>query len=176
MILRTARLTLRPWREDDRAAFAAMNADPDVAHDLGGPLTQERSDAKLERYRTSFEKHGFTRWAIEDGSGSFAGYAGLMPSPPDHVLGPHVEIGWRLARHAWGNGYATEAARAALVDGFSRVGLAEVLAYTSSDNLRSQHVMQRLDLQRTPARDFSAPYEGRIWRGLVWVARPLTEV
>jgi len=79
-------------------------------------------------------------------------------------------IGWRLVRSAWGQGYATEAARAALLDAFTRVGLTEVLAYTSSDNTRSQSVMTRLGLERTPARDFSAPYEGRMWHGLVWVA------
>jgi len=147
-----------------------LNADPEVTWDLGGPLDRGRSDAKFDRYVATFERHGFTRWTIDDMRGTFVGYAGLMPSPPGHVLGPHAEIGWRLVRSAWGQGYATEAARAALLDAFTRVGLTEVLAYTSSDNTRSQSVMTRLGLERTPARDFSAPYEGRMWHGLVWVA------
>src|SRR5262245_35121482 len=82
--LRTARLSLRPWREADRDTFAALNADPEVAWDLGGPLTRAASDAKLDRYRTTFARHGFSRLAIEDGSGRFLGYAGVMPSRQNH--------------------------------------------------------------------------------------------
>jgi RimJ/RimL family protein N-acetyltransferase len=171
--LRAARLTLRRWRESDREAFAALNADPEVARDLGGPLDRWQSDAKLDRYVATFERHGFCRWAIEDSQQLFLGYAGVMPRPTDHPLGPHVDIGWRLARSAWGRGYATEAAAAALLDAFTRVGLGEVLAYTSPNNARSQAVMQRLGLQRDPARDFSHVYDGKPWHGLVWVARPV---
>jgi RimJ/RimL family protein N-acetyltransferase len=168
--LRTARLTLRPWREEDRGAFAALNADRDVTWDLGGPLSRAASDAKFDRYVATFERHGFSRWAIEDPRQAFVGYAGVMPSSREHPLGPHAEIGWRLVRPAWGKGYATEAARAAIDDGFSRVGLIEMLAYTSADNVRSQGVMVRLGLRREPSRDFVASYDGRPWHGLVWVA------
>lgn len=173
MRLRAARLTLRRWRETDREAFAALNADPEVARDLGGPLDRAHSDAKFDRYVATFERHGFCRWALQDSEQPFLGYAGVMPSLPDHPLGPHAEIGWRLARSAWGRGYATEAAAAALLDAFTRTGLGEVLAYTSHDNARSQAVMQRLGMRRDPARDFSHVYGGRPWHGLVWVARPV---
>jgi RimJ/RimL family protein N-acetyltransferase len=108
---------------------------------------------------------------VESPAGEFLGYAGLMPLGPDHPLGPGVEIGWRLARHAWGQGYATEAAAAALQDGFGRLGFGEILAYTAPDNPRSQAVMARLDLRRDPSRDFTATYDGVAWHGLVWVAR-----
>jgi len=172
-MLRAARLTLRRWRETDREAFAALNADPEGTRDLGRPLDRSQSDAKLDRYVATFERHGFCRWALQDSQQHFLGYAGVMPSPPDHPLGPHAEIGWRLARPAWGQGYATEAAAAALLDAFTRIGLGEVLAYTSHDNVRSQAVMQRLGLQRDPARDFSHVYDGRPWQGLVWGARPV---
>ena len=173
MMLKAARLTLRRWREADRETFAALNTDPEVTWDLGGPLDRSQSDAKLDRYVATFERHGFCRWALQDSQQHFLGYAGVMPSPPDHPLGPHAEIGWRLARPAWGQGYATEAAAAALLDAFTRIGLGEVLAYTSHDNVRSQAVMQRLGLQRDPARDFSHIYDGRPWQGLVWGARPV---
>jgi RimJ/RimL family protein N-acetyltransferase len=168
--LRTARLTLRPWREADRPAFALLNADPEVTADLGGPLSSTASDAKFDRYRATFDQYGFSRWAIEDSRQGFVGYAGIMPSPPHHPLGPHAELGWRLARAAWGQGYATEAARAALDDAFARIGVTHVLAYTSADNLRSQAVMARLGLRRASRRDFDAVYDGRSWHGLVWVA------
>jgi len=172
-MLRTSRLTLRPWREADRGAFAALNADPEVTWDMGGPLKRVESDTKFDRYVSTFDRHGFCRRAIEDSRHQFLGYAGVMPSPSDHPLGPHAEVGWRLARSAWGQGYATEAAGVALIDVFTRVGLSEVLAYTSSDNARSQAVMRRLGLRREPVRDFSHAYDNRPWDGLVWVARPV---
>lgn len=173
MILNGARLTLRRWRETDRDAFAALNADPEVTWDLGGPLDRAQSDAKFDRYVATFERYGFCRWALQDSQQHFQGYAGVMPSPPDHPLGPHVDIGWRLMRSAWRRGYATEAAAAALLDAFTRIGLGEVLAYTSHDNVRSQAVMARLGLRRDPARDFSGLYDGETWHGLVWVAQPV---
>ena len=171
MMLNTPRLRLRYWRETDRDALAAMHADTEVMADHGRALTRPESDAKLARYAVSFECQGFGRWAVETLAGDFLGYVGVMPSWPGHPLGPHSEIGWRLVRLAWGHGYATEAAHAALADAFARVGLDEILAYTSPDNVRSQAVMTRLRLHRDPERDFTAHNDGVDWRGLVWVAR-----
>ena len=172
-MIQTARLRLRRSQDADRNAFAEMNADPEVMHDLGGPISREASDAKLYRYAASFDRHDLGRWVIEDRAGDLLGYAGIMPSPADHPLGPHLEIGWRLIRKAWGHGYATEAAQAALKDGFTRLGLNEVLAYTAPENVRSQAVMSRLNLRRDPLRDFRGHYEGvGSWNGLVWAACP----
>ena len=168
VILRTPRLTLRNWRETDREPFAALHADPEVMQDLGGPIDRVASDAKLDRYIAALRTDGFARLAIEDARGALAGYAGIMRRDQGPPLGPHVEVGWRLARAAWGKGYATEAATAALRDVFDRTGLTEVISYTSPDNRRSQAVMARLGLQRDPARDFTLPGG---WHGLVWVAR-----
>jgi RimJ/RimL family protein N-acetyltransferase len=172
MIINTPRTRLRCWDQADRDPLAAMHADPEVMHDYGGPISRNESDAKLDRYVAAYREHGFCRWAIETQEGAFLGYAGIMPSRPGHPIGPHVEIGWRLVRRTWGYGYATEAARAALTDAFFHVGLAAVLAYTAPDNLRSQAVMTRLQMQRDPSRDFTADYDRmKAWRGLVWVAR-----
>jgi RimJ/RimL family protein N-acetyltransferase len=173
MVIDTPRTRLRCWRSTDREAFAAIHADPEVMHDYGGPISQSESDTKLDRYMAAYRQHRISRWAIESRHGELLGYTGIMPSRPDHPLGPHFDIGWRLVRHAWGLGYATEAARAALDDAFARVGLVEVLAYTSPDNVRSRRVMERLQLPRDPARDFTADYDSiKGWHGLVWVARP----
>lgn len=172
MRIATDRLTLRNWCEDDREAFAAMHADPEVMWDMGGPFSRAKSDAKFDRYRDAFTTCGYCRWAAEDSTGRFVGYTGLMPSREGHPLGVHSDIGWRLVRTAWGKGYATEAARAALKDAFVRIGLKEALAYTSADNLRSQAVMTRLGLMRAEALDYSEGAGDAVWCGLVWVARP----
>jgi RimJ/RimL family protein N-acetyltransferase len=171
VIIETPRLRLRCWRTADQDAFAEMNADAEVALDLGGPMSRTASNTKLDRYAATFHQHGFCRWAVESRDGDFLGYAGVMPSPPAHPIGPHVEIGWRLLRKAWGHGYATEAARAALQDAFVRVGLTEVVSYTSPENSRSQAVMNRLRMERAPSRDFTADYGHGAWHGLVWVAK-----
>jgi RimJ/RimL family protein N-acetyltransferase len=172
MIIRTLRTQLRCWEEADRDAFACMHGHPEVMQDYGGPISRGESDTKFDRYVAAYRQHGFCRWAIERREGAFLGYAGIMPSRLDHPIGSHIEIGWRLMRQAWGQGYATEAARAALNDAFARMGFAEAVAYTAPDNLRSRAVTNRLPLERDPSRDFTADYDGiKAWRGLVWVAR-----
>jgi RimJ/RimL family protein N-acetyltransferase len=168
----TERLKLVPWCGVHRIPFEALHADPAVMRDLGGPISRAESGAKFARYQAAYAEHGVSRWAVEDAEGAFLGYAGVMPRLlPDHPLGSHFEVGWRFMRGAWGNGYATESARAALDDAFRRTGLDEILSYTGVDNVRSQAVMARLGLRRDPSRDFTARYERiGLWRGLVWVA------
>ena len=173
MIIETARLRLRCWQVADRQAFALMNAHAEVMHDLGGPISREQSDAKLDRCADAFERHGFGRLVIESLAGDSHGDPGGLPDGPQHPLGPHHEIGWRLVRDAWGRGYATEAAGAALDDAFIRAKLPQVVAYTAPDNVRSQAVMARLGLRRDASRDFTAVHDGfGSWRGLVWAANP----
>jgi RimJ/RimL family protein N-acetyltransferase len=171
MQIATERLVLLPWRADDLAALVEMQADPEVMADYGGPQGPDASAAKLKRYQAAYDALGFTRWTVET-AGAFIGYVGVMPIFPGHPRDPGHEIGWRLVRAAWGRGYASEAARAALVDAFARVGLAEVLSYTAPDNLRSQAVMARLALTRRPELDFVQVLEGRDWIGRVWSAAP----
>ena len=168
--LQTPRLRLRHWRETDGAAFAALHADPDVMQDMGGPIGRDESDRKFDRYREAWERCGYGRWAVETHAGDFLGYVGVMPHSGTHPLGPHSEIGWRLNRRAWGQGYASEAARTALSDVFARTDLAEVVSYTAADNRRSQAVMARLRLHRDLSRDFTVDDGSKQWRGLVWVA------
>lgn len=172
-MIETPRLRLRPWRDTDRAAFAAMLADPEVMRDLGGPLGRDAADAKLDGYIATFERAGVARLAVTGRDRGFLGYAGVMPLDAGHPSGAAFDVGWRLTRAAWGRGFATEAARAALHDAFTRLGALEVVAYTAADNLRSQAVMQRLGMHRAASRDFTTAWDGTAsWHGQVWVACP----
>lgn len=158
--LRTGRLVLRRWRDSDREPWAAMNADPEVREHLGEPLTREQSDASVARFTAEFDRRGYGWWAVEvRATGEFVGFAGLDPVE-DHMPFTGVEIGWRLARPAWGHGYATEAARAVLAYGFDTLELPEILAITTATNHRSQAVMRRIGMTRDPAGDFDDPTEG----------------
>jgi RimJ/RimL family protein N-acetyltransferase len=167
--LKTSRLTLRPFTHGDLNDFAALHADAEVMHDLGGPITRRDAAAKLTGYIANAARHGYGRWAVFHGQ-VFAGYVGILHhDDPAHPLGPHDEIGWRLHQAFWGQGVASEAAHAALTDAVGRLGLTHVLAYTAPDNLRSQAVMARLGLERAPDMDFEEPYAPvGIWHGMVW--------
>ncbi|MFD9129504.1 GNAT family N-acetyltransferase [Kitasatospora sp. NPDC059571] len=155
--LRTDRLLLRRWRESDLAPWAAMNADPEVREHLGDLLTREQSDASVARFRAEADARGYGWWAVEVvADGAFVGFAGLDPVD-DGLPFAGVEIGWRLARPAWGHGYATEAARAVLAFGFDTLRLPEILAVTTAGNLRSRAVMRRIGMTRDPADDFDDP-------------------
>ena len=154
----TDRLHLRRWRFFDRAPFAALNADPEVMEHFPATLTEAESDAVVDRIRAQFDEHGFGLWALEiRGRGEFIGFTGLAVQTFDAPFNPSVEVGWRLTRSAWGNGYALEAARAAVADGFERLGLDEIVSMTATTNLRSQSVMQRLAMTCDAADDFEHP-------------------
>ncbi|MFZ1990321.1 MAG: GNAT family N-acetyltransferase [Alphaproteobacteria bacterium] len=172
--LETERLILRRWRPEDREPFAAINGDPEVGYWLGGVITRERSDGSIARAEASFEEKGFGRWAVERRSdGALIGWTGIMTVWPEYPFSG-VEIGWRLTRSAWGQGYASEAARAALKDGFERVGFSEILAYTTLSNHRSMRVMERISMTRDPARDFDHPLLARdhpMSRHMLFVAK-----
>jgi RimJ/RimL family protein N-acetyltransferase len=157
--LRTDRLTLRSWRESDVQPWAEMNADPRVREHLGDLLTREQSAASAARFQAQLDERGFGFWAVEVRStGEFIGFTGLDQVDEDMPFAG-VEIGWRLARSAWGRGYATEAALASLAFGFESLALPEILAVTTVTNLRSQAVMRRIGMTRDPAEDFDDPTE-----------------
>lgn len=131
-----------------------MNADPEVRQHLGDLLSREQSDASVARFLAEFDQRGYGWWAVEvRATGEFIGFAGL-DEVDDGLPFTGVEIGWRLARSAWGHGYATEAARAVVALAFDTLGLDEVLAVTTATNLRSQAVMHRIGMIRDPADDF----------------------
>lgn len=155
--LRTDRLVLRAWREADLAPWAALNADPEVREYFPEVLTSEQSAASAAGFQADLDERGWGWWAVEvRATGEFIGFTGLDPVDED-VPFTGVEAGWRLARPAWGRGYATEAARAVVAFGFDSLALPEILAVTAAANLRSQAVMHRLGMTRNPADDFDDP-------------------
>jgi ribosomal-protein-alanine N-acetyltransferase len=164
--LRTPRLLLRRWREEDREPFAAMNADPEVMRYFPAPLSRADSDAFVDRIEAHFAEHGYGLWVL-DRDGAFLGFTGLQWAqglPVD----PALEVGWRLVRAAWGAGYATEAARAAL-----EVGLREapaVISVTAIVNEPSWRVMERLGMQRDSEFDHPRAPEGPLRRHYLYRA------
>jgi RimJ/RimL family protein N-acetyltransferase len=153
--LTTARLVLRQWTSADLEPFAELNADPEVMQHIRPPISRSESDAFGERIQELIETHGWGLWAVEvRKTGTFVGFTGLARQTFEAPFNPSVEVGWRLARAAWGHGYATEGARAALEVAFDELGLDEVVSITTAGNLRSQAVMRRLGMTRDPADDF----------------------
>jgi RimJ/RimL family protein N-acetyltransferase len=156
--LKTQRLLLRPWRERDFLPFAELNADPRVMEHFPSTLTRAESDARAQRNREHFDRHGFGMWAVEVvGVAEFIGFVGLAVVDFEAHFTPCVETGWRLSREHWGRGYATEAATAALNFGFDALRLGEIVAIAVPGNVRSRAVMERLGMARLPEDDFEHP-------------------
>ncbi|MFO1019273.1 MAG: GNAT family N-acetyltransferase [Planctomycetales bacterium] len=154
----TARLWMRGWRDEDREPFARMNADPHVMEHFPSLVSREESDAMIERIGQRFAEQGFGLWALErKDNGEFIGFTGLNVPRFEEWFTPCVEIGWRLAFEAWGQGFASEAARRALAYGFEAVHLEKIVSFTSIPNVRSQRVMQRIGMRHEPAWVFEHP-------------------
>lgn len=153
---------LREWRDDDLEPFAHLNADAEVMRYFPSVLTREESDAMVRRIHSFFEENGFGLWAVEY-EGRFAGFTGLNRTTFATPMGPHVEIGWRLAPWAWGRGIATRAAAEALRRGAQEYSLTDVYSFTTQTNSRSESVMKRLGMSRREDLDFDHPNTPGWW-------------
>ena len=157
-MIETDRLILRPTVDADRSAVAAINADSKVGAWLGGVRDRAASDAFVDRVQAHEAEHGFGFWVVErKADARVIGMTGVWFVPAEMAMGEVVEIGWRFNPDAWGQGYATEAARAALTYGFETLGLEEIIAFTARTNLASQAVMTRIGMVHAPERDFDHP-------------------
>jgi RimJ/RimL family protein N-acetyltransferase len=158
--IETERLLLRQWRPEDRAPYAALNADPEVMEHFPATLTQAESDAMVDRMMSILADTGRGLWATEvKETATFIGFIGLNLTRLNSVFPPRLEIGWRLAKQAWGHGYAPEGATAVLAFAFERVELLgdEVISFTTEANAKSRRVMEKIGLIHDPARDFYHP-------------------
>ena len=126
--IKTERLLLREWRDSDLEPLTAISADPEVMRHFPAPLSRDESSALIGRCQDHFAEHGFGLWALErKDNGLFVGFAGLGYMDFEAHFTPAIEIGWRLARDQWGQGLASEAARAVLQQGFEQLGLGEII-------------------------------------------------
>lgn len=158
-MIETERLILRDWRDADRAPFAAMSADPEVMRHLDGPIDATASDAVIDRLQAHGTRDGLTFWAIERrADGAFLGFCGLRRGGhPDTPVGHELEIGWRLARPFWGQGYAREAAEASIAHGWGVASDPRIAAWTVPANTASWGLMKRLGMTHRAELDFDHP-------------------
>jgi len=156
--LTTGRLLLRRWRDADRQPFQKLNADPQVMEFMPRQLSSEDSDAMIVRIEQHFDRHGFGLFAAElIAEKAFVGFIGLSVPAFDAPFMPAVEIGWRLAAGYWGQGLATEGARAVVRYAFETAGLTSLVSFTVPQNLRSRRVMEKLGMVHDPSDDFDHP-------------------
>lgn len=160
-ILKTKRLILRPWKEEDLEPFAQLNADPRVMEYFPATLSRQESDEMMKRMQTKIEERGWGWWAVSLATdGKFIGFIGMndvtQATLPAHFT-PAVEIGWRLAYPFWGKGYAVEGALACLKYGFETLNLEEIVAFTAVQNMRSRKVMEKIGMRHDPKDDFDHP-------------------
>lgn len=155
-MIETERLILRSWRQADVEPFHAMGRDPEVMRFLGSLASRDDAQAAHDRMVACQEEHGLCFWAVERrADAAFIGFCGLKPGKPP--IEGEVEIGWRLARDAWGQGYAREAAAASLAWGWARRNVASIVAMTVPANVRSWGLMERLGMRRVTKGDFNHP-------------------
>jgi RimJ/RimL family protein N-acetyltransferase len=153
----TERLAFRVWADRHREPMAALNADPEVMRYFPSTYSREHTDAAIDRWHSQQLAHGWAFSAVElRGSGEFIGMIGISTPRDPLPCSPCVEIGWRLARRYWGQGYATEGAKACLTFGFTQLGLAEIVSFTALANAPSRAVMERIGMTNTNA-DFEHP-------------------
>ncbi len=151
-VLTTERLTLRQWRDSDRAAFHELNSDPRVMETIGPVMNRAQSDAFMNRIVQHFADHGAGVWCVEY-DGRSIGYTGFMVP----WFRDGIEIGWRIRSDHWGRGIAPEAARECLRHGFEDLGFIEVLSFTAVTNANSRRVMEKIGMSRDVDGDFDHP-------------------
>jgi RimJ/RimL family protein N-acetyltransferase len=156
--IRTDRLVLRQWKQEDLEPFANLNADSKVMEYFPGLKTKEESDYSVSLMSGHIEKYGWGFWAASLAeTGEFIGFIGLEDVHFKTDFTPAVEMGWRLAFKHWGKGYATEGALASLRYGFETLKLDEIVSFTAVGNMRSRAVMERIGMYHDSKSDFDHP-------------------
>lgn len=156
--IRTKRLILRQWCDEDLEPFARLNADAKVMEFFPSTLSRKESDDLSKIISNKLKRQSWGLWAVNvPHIANFIGFIGLTePSFKAHFT-PAVEIGWRLAFEHWGKGYATEGAKAVLEYGFQKLMLNQIVSFTATQNTRSQRIMEKIGMHHNPKDDFDHP-------------------
>jgi RimJ/RimL family protein N-acetyltransferase len=139
--LLTDRLRLRQFESSDIDAYAALCADPEVMEFLGGPLSREDAWRQMAFFRGHWAFRGYGLYAVEErATGEMVGRVGYL-NPEGW---PGFEVGWTLRRSAWGRGFATEAAAAAIDQAFNHMDADVIISLIAPGNAGSIRVAERL--------------------------------
>ena len=158
MIAQTPRLNFEPIGPHHAPLFHGLNADPQVMRYFPAPLNAGETDAFIARIVAHRARHGFgLEAAFLAATHTFAGFIGLLRAEFDAPFTPAVEVGWRLAPEIWGQGLASEGARAALACGFEELGFGEIVSFTARANEASIRVMEKIGMRHNPHDDFDHP-------------------
>ncbi len=160
--IKTERLILREWKDEDRGPFARMNGDPIIMEYMPRSLDEKASNKLVDRFQKHFDEHGYGLYAVEvQETGQFAGFVGLdtvrFTAPFTNPKKPATEIAWRLDYEFWGKGYGSEAASAVLGYGVSDLKLKQIVGFTVYDNTRSIQLMEKIGMTRDMDGDFAYP-------------------
>jgi [ribosomal protein S5]-alanine N-acetyltransferase len=161
IFIETSRLTLREWQESDYEPYIALNADIQVMEFLPSVLTREQTLTQIGRISGAIGENGYGFFAVErKDNGQFIGFTGLNYVTFESDFTPCTEIGWRLSRANWDQGFATEAAKACLEFGFGKLGLNDIYAFTAFGNRRSENVMKKIGMEKTGTFDHPLVTDG----------------
>lgn len=157
-ILETDRLILRTWVDEDLESMLAINQDPKVMEYFPSLQDLEMTKNFIDKVNVHFENHGYSLYAtVRKDTGEFIGFIGLFTPEFESHFTPAIEIGWRLSSNHWGQGFATEGAKAVLDYAFRELKIPEIVSFTAASNAKSIRVMQKIGLKHNEADDFYHP-------------------
>ena len=148
-IFKSERLGFRKWSDSDLEEFFALNSDEEVMEHFPKTLSKKEVEEFIERLSAQFDKNGYTYFATEVlESKEFIGMIGIAFQEYETQFTPAIDIGWRLKKDAWGNGYATEGAKRCLQYAFNELGIDKIIAVCPVNNVKSENVMKKIGMRK----------------------------
>ncbi len=148
-IFKSERLGFRNWTKKDLTELAKMNADLDVMEHFPKTLTEKETSDLIDKFHNHYKKNGYTYFATDIlKTGEFIGFIGLAFQEYKTDYTPATDIGWRLKKSSWGNGYATEGAKKCIEFGFEKLNLNKIIATCTEKNNKSENVMKKIGMEK----------------------------
>ena len=146
-IIKTERLGLRNWISNDLEPFTKMSQDEEVMNYFPKLLSPEECNYFIKRMQLHFKEFEFCYFAVDIlETGEFIGFTGMLNQTYKSHFTPCIDIGWRLKRSSWGNGYATEAAKGCLKYAANELNLKEIYSLASTPNINSISIMKKIGM------------------------------